>query len=727
MGRITKRQNLPTLISAVAVTVFVVYVIQKFWTPGQTVDDSKIILFLVYGITLGSIYGIAASGLVVTYTTSGVFNFAQGAIGMVMAFVYWQLKVDWGVQTFVALMIVVLIIAPLFGALIEAVLMRRVSQAPLVAQIVVTVGLMLALIGTVNLIWDPNESRIPGTFFGTDGFTIGETFVPWFRVITIVTGILIAILLRVVLYRTRLGVAMRAVVDNRALASLNGARPGWVSMFSWMLGSSMAALAGVFLAEETATLSAIQLTLFIVEAFAAAIIGRLRSLPMTMVGGMIVGLALSLNANFLTLTDRWSTSGAAIPYIILFLALLFAPQARIEGRRVLSAVTPRVPSMRTAFIAFIVFFAAVLVLTSVGLDRPDLRRLSLAVLTMFGMLSLVPLIGWSGQISLAHITFVGVGAWANLEFANQSTTSIFGLGLYDAGSPWGLLAAAVVAVPFGLLMAIPALRLQGLYLALASMAFALMAKPLFFEQPEVFGSAGRRVAPIEMFGFSFDEPFDFLGIHFGQDTAFLLLSAALLVAFGMGAVALRRSAFGRRLIAMRDSPAASATLGVNLLTTKLAVFGISAAIAGFAGALLSIHLGSAGIQDFELLSVNGLPWLLLLVLGGVGVVSGAVMGGFLYQFIFFLSDKITLVIPLINKDIFTIQERVGPGLLGIGIGRQPEGVIPQVGHDLREKKATKAAAKERAESGNGSSPPSEDAAPPSPEEPKSAPAPTPGA
>src|SRR6266545_3921415 len=567
MGRITKRQNLPTFVAGVAVTAFVVFVAWNFWTPGQTIDTNKIILFLVSGVTLGSIYAIAASGLVVTYTTSGVFNFAQGAIGMLMAFIYWQLKVDWGVQTFIALVIVVLVVAPIFGAVIERVLMRRVADLSLVAQLVVTIGVMLALIGFVNLFWDPNESRVIGTFFGTDGKTIGDTFVPYYRMITIAAGVLIAIGIRLVLFRTRLGVAMRAVVDNRGLAALNGARPGCVSIFSWSLSSSMGALAGIFLAAETTTLSAQQLTLFIVSTFAAAIIGRLRSLPMTMVGGLIIGLALSFNANFMTL----------------------------------------------------------------------------AVLTMFAMLSLVPLTGWSGQISLAQITFVGVGAWANLEFAKESTTSIFGVGLYHAGSPWGLLVAALVAVPFAV--------------------------------------------------------------------------------FGLGVVGLRRSAFGRRLVAMKDSPAACATLGVNLLAMKVAVFAVSAAIAGFAGALLSIHLGSAGIQDFEML--QGLPFLLLLVVGGVALVSGAVFGGTLLQVIMLLSDKFTWIVPVIEKDIFTIQQNIGPGLLGIGIGRQPEGVIPQVGHDVRERKRTKEA-KRRAKQRGGPSA-ERPAAAPADQPVASSPASTPGA
>ena len=117
------------------------------------------------------------------------------------------------------------------------------------------------------------------------------------------------------------------------------------------------------------------------------------------------------------------------------------------------------------------------------------------------------------------------------------------------------------------------------------MAFARMAEFVIFDQPEVFGNAGRRVAPLEIFGFGFNEPFTILGIHFPADSAYLLFVTAMFCIVGIGVVWLRRGRFGRRLVAMRDSPAACATLGVNLFSTKLAVFAISAAIAGFGGAL----------------------------------------------------------------------------------------------------------------------------------------------
>jgi len=668
--RLMGRQHRATLLAGLAVALFVGFIVQESWA-GRDITGDSLLFFLIVGITIGSIYAVAASGLVVTYTTSGIFNFAQGAIGMFMAFVYWELKINQGVQTLVALALTVLVAAPLFGAGIERLLMRRLATAPLVAQLVVTIGLMLALIGLAAFIWDPSESRAVGTFFGSEGFNIGQTFMPYYRLITIVAGIVIAIALRFVLYRTRLGVAMRAVVDNRDLAALNGVRPGRVSSFSWALGASMAAIAGIFLAEELSSLSIDTLTLLIVDAFAAAIIGRLKSLPMTYVGGIIIGLSLSFQQNFLTWAGRWSSASFAIPTIILFLALLFLPQDRIEGRRTATIKTARFISLKRALFGFTVVFVGALILSG-ALDRPNIRRLTLALITAFIMVSLVPLTGWSGQISLAAITFVGIGAWATFEFSR-------------AGNPMLLLVGALVAVPFGVLMAFPALRLRGLYLALATMAFARMAEFVFFDQPEIFGGQGRRIADITVFDSNISKPFSLFGIDFPQDSGLLLAVAFLFGVVGMMIVAMRKGTFGRRLIAMRDSPAACATLGVNLFRTKMAVFMISAAIAGFAGALLGIARGTASTMDFAML--QGLPFLLLLVVGGASVVSGALVGGILLQVFTWLTVLFPngLKIPVVGIDAVVLQSKIGPGLAGIGIGRNPEGAVTEVSIAWQEK------------------------------------------
>jgi branched-chain amino acid transport system permease protein len=680
-----------TLVAGLFVAAFVVFVCVQTWA-GNPVTFDSILFWMIVGVTYGSVYAVAATGLVVTYTTSGIFNFAQGAIGMFLAFVFWQLQVDWGIQTLVALLLTVFVAAPLMGALIERVLMRAIADAPLVAQLVTTIGLMLALMGLAGLIWDPQETRHINRFFGTSGFHIGDTLMPWSRFITIVVGLALAVGLKLLLANTRLGVAMRAVVDNRELAGLNGIRPGRVSMFSWALGSSMAAVAGIFLAEELATLDVQTLTLLILSAFAAAIIGRLKSLPLTFAGGLLIGLAFTFQQNFLSWTGRWTTAPLAIPQVMLFLALLFLPQARIEGRKVIRQVAPHVPKVRTAALGMAGLFVVVAILGLVS-ERTNVRTLTLALLTMLIMVSLVPLTGWSKQISLAQITFVGAGAFAFLEWSPE------------LGSVLGLVAAALFAVPFGVAMALPAIRLQGLYLALASMAFAQMAAILFFPQPEILGLEGRPIDSLQILGFDFSQPFELAGIRFGQDVGTMLFIAGALGVVGVLVVWLRRSPFGRRLTALGDSPAACATLGVNPITTKLGVFAIAAAIAGFAGALLGVFQGTATVQDFEMLP--GLAYLLLLVVGGVAVVSGAVLGGaFLTVF-----SWLPTVLPNTGwvNELMAWFTRLGPGLAGIGIGRQPSGIIPTVGEDLRAQNARK-----RAERASPVAPPTDDAPHPPP-------------
>jgi len=347
--------------------------------------------------------------------------------------------------------------------------------------------------------------------------------------------------------------------------------------------------------------------------------------------------------------------------------------------------------MKRAAVGMAILFGF-MVINAAYWDRIGNRNLTLVVLYALLMLSLVPLTGWSGQISLAQITFAGVGAFAMVKVAGSADGWWIIPG--GNGAVWGLLIAALLAIPFGVLVALPALRLQGLYLALATMAFALLAQQLFFEQEDVFGTGGKRIPPIRLFGFGLDEPFTVLGVHFSEDAAMLLFSTAMFCILGLGVVALRRSAYGRRLIALRDSPAASATLGVNLFATKLAVFALSAAIAGFAGALNGAYLGSASTPDFEML--KGLPVLLLAVVGGVSLVSGVVFGGFALQSFAWLVE----LFP--NSQLLVYWQRIGPGLAGIGIGRNPDGVVVQVGADLDERKRKKVA---------GALPPAEPSAP----------------
>src|SRR3954454_23852477 len=180
--------------------------------------------YLVVGIITGCLYALTATGLVVTYTTSGIFNFAHGAMGMFMAFVYWQLSVGWGLPWQLALPITLFIVAPIFGALIERLFIRSLYVAPLGVTLVVTLGLFLALLGGSDAIWKQTITRELPVILPGQVHLLGVV-VTYFQFMILVVAVVVAVLLRVLFTKTRVGMTMRAVVDDRDLTARSGASP----------------------------------------------------------------------------------------------------------------------------------------------------------------------------------------------------------------------------------------------------------------------------------------------------------------------------------------------------------------------------------------------------------------------------------------------------------------------------------------------------------------------
>src|SRR3954453_17214312 len=235
--------------------------------------------FTVVGLVAGCVYALIATGLVGTYNTTGIFNFAHGAIAMFGAYTFWQLWQGWGWPAPVALVLVLFVLAPAFGLVIERLLMRPLGGVPVDLPLVVTLGLLLFLVGLAQVIWDPNEVRNLPSFFNGSGFRLGYVQVSWHEVVAIAATVGIALGLRLMFNNTRTGIAMRAVVDSPDLLAMAGGRPVRIQQLAWMLSCSIAALAGILLA-PIARLDILLLTLLVVDGYAAAIIGRLRNLPL---------------------------------------------------------------------------------------------------------------------------------------------------------------------------------------------------------------------------------------------------------------------------------------------------------------------------------------------------------------------------------------------------------------------------------------------------------------
>ncbi len=615
----------------------------------------KFLTFTIGGLATAAIYAISASGLVVTYTTSGIFNFAHGAFSMMAAFMYWQIHVAWGVPVVPAIILVVFVIGPLFGAVVERVIMRGIEGTSDVVKIVVTISLMIALIGLANVIWNPNIGRpVLPIISGTT--EILGVIVTYQRLLTMAVAMAVAAGLAFMFRYTRLGIGMRAVVDDRSLMMLNGGRPGRISMLAWGLGAGMAAIAGVLLASEQ-TLSATTLTLLFINAYAVAVVGRLRSLPGAFLGAIILGLAQSYVIGYL---PQDTTIGPislravtqALPPIMLFAVMVLQPQDRLKAQgsdRRVSASRP--PSQRLALIGGTVFVVVVAAIGSL-VSGPTLNLLLGGFFTAVVVLSLVPLTGYAGQISLAQLTFTGIGAVAMATWGAN-------------GQIWAVFLSIGLCAVVGCIVAFPALRLSGIYLALATAAFALFCSSMVFNQSGIMPGANRQVPRLALGPLAIE-----------SDYAQLIFFAVLFAVIGNLLIVLRRSAWGRRLTALKDSPMACATLGLNLTSTKVGVFALSAAIAGGAGATA----GRTFLAD-QLSLPASLPITMIAVVGGIGSVAGAFFGGLLLGAFpifstIFAANAIGVFgfVSLSVKDLLAFS----PGLMGISLGRDPDGAAPQL-------------------------------------------------
>jgi branched-chain amino acid transport system permease protein len=618
---------------------------------------TEFLTYTIGGLVIAAIYAIAASGLVVTYTTSGVFNIAHGAVGMFGAFVFWQLRYGWNWPTPVALVVVIGVLAPLFGIAVEKLLMRNLADASEATKLAVTIGLLIALEGAALWIWNPQTARPFPAFYVNNKVSLFGVYVTWTQLITLGTFVLCVAVLWFILYRTRIGIDMRAVVDNRGLLMLFGGNPNRASRLSWVLGSSLAAVAGILIA-PTLQLSVAPLTLLVINAYAAAIIGRLRSLPYTFLGAAIIGLGSSYVVGYLPVSSvGWLQNlPLAVPIIILFVALLLQPHERLRGYTVRrSRESFPVPSYRLALVGGVVLIAVSAALGPLLGPQPLYFASIGLALGVIG-LSLVPLLGWAGQISLCQMTFAGVGA---LAFAHAT----------GGGSVLGLVAAFAVAAVIGLLTALPAIRLRGLYLALATAAVAELFDSWIFGLPSVtffhlplplFETGALPIARLSIGG-----------LKLTNDHVYLIALAVIFSLFGLLVVAMRRSRFGRSLIAMRESQAGCETLGMRTTALKLSVFTLSAGIAGIGGVLLAGVYTQVTPTQFSFL--DSLPLLLLIMAGGASTVGGATFGA--------LALGVFGYLGTISQFVYQIAQLL-PGLVGVGLGKQPNGVAADISASL---------------------------------------------
>lgn len=603
---------------------------------------------LILGIVSGSVYALASVGLVLTYKTSGVLNFGYGSIALFTSYIHWSLIEGWHLPVWLSAVIVVGIVAPLIGAFLDTAVFRGIEGQPQIISVIATVGIFVLFEGLVYLFWNGTSHRVPSLFPGGVVHLPGGTIISKDQFGILAVAVIAALGLGAMLRYTRVGVAFRAVVSNRQVAGLMAINSGFISGLSWALGIAFAALMGVLLTPQT-LLDPLYLPPFIIAfVLGAAVIGYMRSLPLAWVGGILIGIVQSFFIQYVRSQSGFlSKVSDSIPFILITLAVLFAPRAIRQSGIGASFVvktreTVRAASKNARFsVSLAAFgFLALLPLWATGSwTFAVFQGMTLAIV----FVSLVVLTGYSGQISLGHTAFMGIAAFGAAHAVR------------DAHLPmWlAMFIGAFAAVPAGNLIGFIAVRVHGLYLALMTLAFAFLADSLFFQSPSVSGVTGGVPVPRPA--------------GFGSDKAFFYLVLGFLILFSLIAVNLRTGRTGRVLAAMRDSETASRSLGIPVTKYKVLIFGLSAFIAGMGGVLYAMILETA--TNLTFIPFYALFYVAIAVLGGIFDVGGAIVGGILFG----VYTKLSSYTPL------GFLLRIEYILFGLGatvaLARNPEGLI----------------------------------------------------
>ena len=475
--------------------------------------------------------------------------------------------------------------------LVMELIARHLAPQRTAWKIVGTVGLILVVQGLGTIKYGPDPISVPQYLpKGTETFRVLDVNIGYDQlIITIIS--LVAVAALYALFRfTRLGIAMRAVVDDPDLLDIQGTSPTRVRRISWIIGSTFAALSGVLIVPLIG-LEPIALTFLVVLAFGAAAIGFFASIPLAYLGGIIIGIVADVSKKYVLDVDWLGGLPASLPFLILFVVLLVTPRRRLVSPSSTEA-RPALQWHGPAGLRYTVGAAVVVALALV----PQFVDVKLSFWTnaltqIILFLALGLLVRTAGLVSLCATAFAAIGAVAFSQFA------------VDHNMPWlvALLLAALVAVPVGALIAIPAIRLSGLFLALATLGFGIMVERLFYPRNFMFTTfaEGRRI-PRPSWGSS-DEGYYYVVLAF-------VVIAAIVIAL------IHRGRLGRILRGLGDSPLAVSTLGLSTNMTRVIVFCIAAFFAAIAGILYGGLVNFATASDRYYQSFTSLILLAVLAL-----------------------------------------------------------------------------------------------------------------
>jgi branched-chain amino acid transport system permease protein len=608
------------------------------------------------GLVSGAVYALLAMGLVFIYKATRVPNFAYGAMATFVAFFHYNLvagrHVNVGVDLlfvhahvngtvqlpFWAAVPVSLLLAAGMGWLLERFVIRAFARAPMITKIIVTLALALLLQALAQQLFGAKDLTVPNQhaiFSRAPAFALFGVNISWERLGVILLTLGLAGAAFVFFRYTATGLAVRASATNQDVASLLGVSSRRLAVVSWVGGSMVAGIAGIALASVVVSSNPNLLLLLSIKGFAAAIVGGMVSMPIAVGAGFAIGIGEELTRHYLVQLNPTAFAGApevvTLGAVIIVLALrpkwifrgirededsgviagagssdLWLARAfdPVEAVRLLRAAVPtrgQLGVWASRVWRAVPFVFATVALTFPFLPFPGFYTLpvNLTMVYLLVLLSFVVVVGWLGQISVAQGAFVAVGGAGAAICAN-----ILGLPF-----PLPILGGVLLSIPVSIVVGLPALRLRGLHLAVATLAFGLAAE--------------RAIIP----HFDYKNPLQ-LPSYLQSDRVHYYLFLALTALAVLTCWRISKTRVGRSFYAIRDSETVAAAYGIRPVRVKLTGFVVSGAIAALAGTMLSYQLGGVN-TDYGSVAFS-IGQLANAVVGGITHLAGPLIGALLF-------------------------------------------------------------------------------------------------
>jgi branched-chain amino acid transport system permease protein len=625
--------------------------------------------YVLAGLALGAIYAIAASSLVITYVSAGVLNFAFGSMAYFVArFYYWlNSQHGWGTDTAGAFSL--LVVAPLMGVILYALLFRHIRGKPTLVKLVATIGLSVALppiadisFGTQSITSAPGLASLSDTPFDFLGspLTTDQIIIYGFLAFVVLLG-------TVVLRLTDVGLRVRALVDSEAMASLSGTNPGRVAVGVWAFTATLAGLAGILVAPSQGLTTA-GMTQLMAAAFAAVVVARLHSLTGAVATALAMGVVTDVIQKYLPPNSPFTAAIIpSIPFVFIVVALVYyifragsldenvglagpldqaiKPANQEVGLTATGGVKGRGALLGLIPIAIVAAFPLIFRGSAYWLG---LVALGMCYAVIFLTFTLVT--GEGGMLWLSQVIFAGIGALAAAQFNMQWHVPVL----------LAIVMGGVIAAALGAIIGLLTVRLGDLYVALVTLTFGLLVEGLVFTINR-FAEGG--------LGVTINRP------SFAQgNLAFCYLTFAVFIVFAILLLNLRRSTSGMALRAVRDSEPASRTLGLSVLQVKVIVGSLGAFVAAVGGGFLALYMGVAQPLSYD--TFAGLVWLAVVVTLGIRSIAAAALAGLAFAM---FPGVVQTYLPTRWAEVPAILF----GLGAIGVAQHPEGAVLQNGAQIR--------------------------------------------